>query len=177
MQTALQALASWSVPIPEEILYILFMLNNYVVQHIGSASMTARFGSFAIFLLLNDSGHDPHFSACQNIETLDGIQKISNFSLYRFSRYSTPNMALQKIILTSFVKLKNYVFELNGFASVPLRFGSRKIFLLLNDFFSMSKYRNSRPYSKNFKIFSPQVFQIFDSKHGTPENYSDFFLC
>ena len=78
------------------------MLNNYVVQHIGSASMTARFGSFAIFLLLNDSSHDPHFSACQNIETLDGIQKISNFSLRRFSRYLTPNMALQKIILTSF---------------------------------------------------------------------------
>ena len=42
-------------------------------------------------------------------------------------------------------------------------------------FFSMSKYRNSRPDSKNFKFFSPQVFQIFDSKHGSPENYSDFF--
>ena len=80
----------------------VFMLNNYVVQHIGSASMTARFGSFAIFLLLNNLSHDPHFSACQNIETLDGIQKISNFSLRRFSRYLTPNMALQKIILTSF---------------------------------------------------------------------------
>ena len=54
------------------------------------------------FLLLNDSSHDPHFSACQNIETLDEIQKISNFSLHRFSRYLTPNMALQKIILTFF---------------------------------------------------------------------------
>ena len=83
--------------------FFFFMLNNYVVQHIGSASVTARFGSFAIFLLLNDSSHDPHFSACQNIETLDGIQKISNFSFHGFSRYSTPNMALQKIILTFFV--------------------------------------------------------------------------
>ena len=64
---------------PEDYSDFFFMLNNYVVQHIGSASMTARFGSFAIFLLLNDSSHDPHFSACQNIETLDGIQKISNF--------------------------------------------------------------------------------------------------
>ena len=43
-------------------------------------------------------------------------------------------------------------------------------------FFSMSKYRNSRRYSKNFKFFSPQVFQIFDSKHGSPDNYSDFFF-
>ena len=62
-----------------------------------------RFGSQKIFLLLNDSSHDPHFSACQNIETLDWIQKISNFSL-------------------------------------------------------------------------PRVFQIFDSKHGSPEDYSDFFF-
>ena len=83
--------------------FVFFKLNNYVVQLFGSASVTARFGSFAIFLLLNDSSHDPHFSACQNIETLDRIQKISNFFLSRFSRYSTPNMALQKIILTSFV--------------------------------------------------------------------------
>ena len=79
------------------------MLNNYVVQHIGSASVTARFGSFAIFLLLNDSSHDPHFSACQSIETLDGIQK-------------------------------------------------------------------------NFEFFFSRVFQIFDSKHGSPEDYSDFFF-
>ena len=83
-------------------MYVIIKLNNYVVQLIGSASVTARFGSFAIFLLLNDSSHNPHFSACQNMETQDGIQKIPNFSLYRFSRYSTPNMALQKIILTSF---------------------------------------------------------------------------
>ena len=44
-------------------------------------------------------------------------------------------------------------------------------------FFSMSKYRNSRRDSKNFKFFPPQVFQIFDSKHGSPEDYSDFFFC
>ena len=36
------------------------------------------------------------------MKTLDGSKKISNFSLYRYSRYLTPNMALQKIILTSF---------------------------------------------------------------------------
>ena len=42
-------------------------------------------------------------------------------------------------------------------------------------FFSMSKYGNSRPDSKNFKFFSPSVSQIFDSKHGSPEDYSDFF--
>ena len=36
------------------------------------------------------------------MKTLEGPQKISNFSLHRFSWYSTPNMALQKIILTSF---------------------------------------------------------------------------
>ena len=117
------------------LLYPFIKLKNYVFELNGFASVPLRFGSRKIFLLLNDSSHDPHFSACQNIETLDRTQKISNFSLHRFSRYLTPNMALQKIILTSFFlfKLKNYVFELNGFASVPLRFGSRKIFLLLND--------------------------------------------
>ena len=91
----------------------IIKLNNYVVQLFGSASVTARFGSFAIFLLLNDSSHDPHFSACQNIETLDRIQKISNFSLHRFSRYLTPNMALQKIILTSFFF---FFFPIEGYA-------------------------------------------------------------
>ena len=39
----------------------------------------------------------------------------------------------------------------------------------------MSKYGNSRPDSKNFKFFSLPVSQIFDSKHGSPEDYSDFF--
>ena len=43
-------------------------------------------------------------------------------------------------------------------------------------FFRMSKYRNSRQDSKNFKFFSLRVLQIFDSKHGSPENYSDFFF-
>jgi hypothetical protein len=80
----------------------LIKLNNYVVQLIEFTSVLARLGSRKIFSLLNDSSHEPHFSACQNIETLDGTQKISNFSLYWFFRYSTPNMALQKIILTSF---------------------------------------------------------------------------
>ena len=32
----------------------------------------------------------------------ESLEKKSNFSLHGFSRYSTPNMALQKIILTSF---------------------------------------------------------------------------
>ena len=72
---------------------------------LGSTSVSHDFGSRKIFLLLNDSSHDPHFSECQNIETLDRIQKISNFSLHGFSRYLTPNMALQKIILTSFFLL------------------------------------------------------------------------
>ena len=29
---------------------------------------------------------------------------------------------------------------------------------------------------KKSNFFSPRVFQIFDSKHGSPENYSDFFF-
>ena len=80
----------------------LVKLKNYVFELYGFTSVSHDFGSRKIFLLLNDSSHDPHFSACQNIETLDQTQKISNFSLHRFSRYLTPNMALQKIILTSF---------------------------------------------------------------------------
>ena len=113
----------------------LVKLKNYVFELNGFASVPLRFGSRKIFLLLNDSSHDPHFSAFQNIETLDRIQKISNFSFHRFSRYLTPSMAHQKIILTSFFlfKLKNYVFEHNGFTPVPHDFGSQKIFLLLND--------------------------------------------
>ena len=97
---------------PENYSDFFFKLNNYVVQLIklknyvfelnGFTSVSHDFGSRKIFLLLNDSSHGPHFSACQNIETLDRIQKISNFSLKRFSRYLTPNMALQTIILTSF---------------------------------------------------------------------------
>ena len=78
------------------------MLNNYVVQHIALASVLSRRGSFTIFLLLNDSSHDAHFSTRQNMKPEECLEKKSNFSLHGFSRYSTPNMALQKIILTSF---------------------------------------------------------------------------
>ena len=82
--------------------FFVFKLNNYVVQLIMFTSVLARFGSFTIFLLLNDSSHDPHFSTRQNMEPEDFLEEKSNFSLHGFSRYSTPNMALQKIILTSF---------------------------------------------------------------------------
>ena len=126
----------WLIWVASISVWVTLLIEDIAIHSnifLGSTSVSHDFGSRKIFLLLNDSSHDPHFSACQNIETLDRIQKISNFSLHGFSRYSTPNMAFQKIILTFFVKLKNYVFELNGFASVPLRFGSRKIFLLLND--------------------------------------------
>ena len=161
--------------------FFVFMLNNYVVQHIGSASVTARFGSFAIFLLLNDSSHDPHFSACQHIETLDGIQKISNFSFHGFSRYSTPNMALQKIILTFYAEQLRcsayWVCFDDRTIWVFCDFFTPKRFEPRPSFFIMSKYRNSRLNSKNFKFFSPPVFQIIDSKHGSPEDYSDFFFC
>ena len=84
--------------------------------------------------------------------------------------------------MTTIFKLKNYVFELNGFYFGTARFWVTKDFFTPKrfeprlSFFSMSKYRNSRRDSKNFKFFSPQVFQIFDSKHGSPENYSDFFF-
>ena len=83
-------------------MHYIIKLNNYVVQLLAFTSVPAKLGSRKIFLLLNDSSHDPHFLAYQNIETLDDIQKISNFSLYGFFRYLTPNMALQKIILISF---------------------------------------------------------------------------
>ena len=39
----------------------------------------------------------------------------------------------------------------------------------------MSKYGNFPVVSKSFKFFSSQVFLIFVSKQGSPENYSDFF--
>ena len=84
------------------ILTSFFKLNNYVVQLIGLASVPTRHGSFTIFLLLNDWSHDSHFSTRQNMELEVFLEKKSNFSLNGFSRYLTPNMALQKIILTSF---------------------------------------------------------------------------
>ena len=83
----------------------VFKLNNYVVQLIGVTSVLSRHGSFTIFLLLNDMSHEAHFSTRQNMEPEDFLEKKSNFSLHGFSRYSTPNMALQIIILTSFVFL------------------------------------------------------------------------
>ena len=49
--------------------------------------------------------HDAHFSTRQNMETWNFLEKKSNFSLHGFLRYLTPNMALQKIILTFFVFL------------------------------------------------------------------------
>ena len=56
-----------------------------------------------IFFLRNCSSHDAHFSTRRNIESEDFSEKKSNFFLDGFLRYSTPNMALQKIILTFFV--------------------------------------------------------------------------
>ena len=160
----------------------LFKLKNYVFELNDSASVSHDFGSRKIFLLLNDSSHDSHFSACQNIETLDGIQKISNFSLHGFSRYSIPNMALQKIILTyfDFLSWTTTLFSLLGL----LRYSTIWVFY---DFFTpkrfeprcpfsyTSKYGTWRIFRRKIKFFSPRVFQIFDSKHGSPENYSDFF--
>ena len=83
--------------------FIIIKLNNYVVQLIGSSSVQHDLGLLRFFLLLNDSSHDAHISTRQNMEPKEFLEKKSNFSLHGFSRYSTPNMALQKIILTSFV--------------------------------------------------------------------------
>ena len=121
-------------------------------------------GHERFFLLLNDSSHDSHFSTRQNMEPEEFLEKKSNFSLRRFFRYLTPNMALQKIILTLFFKLKNYVFELNAFTSVPARFGSRKIFLLLNDsshdshFSTRQNIGREEFLERKIKFFSPRVF-------------------
>ena len=80
-------------------------------------------------------------------------------------------MALQKIILT-FFKLKNYVFELYGFTSIPLRFGSRKIFLLLN-------YSSHDPHfliCQNIETLDrTQKFQIFLFT-GFPDNWLQTWL-
>ena len=82
---------------------LLFKLNNYFVQLIGSSSVQHDLGLLRFFLLLNDSSHDAHFSTRQNMEPEEFLEKKSNFSLHGFSRYSTPNIALQRIILTFFV--------------------------------------------------------------------------
>ena len=119
---------------PDNYSDFFFKLNNYVVQLIGSSSVQHDFGLLRFFLLLNDSSHDAHFSTRQNMEPEESLEKKSNFYLHGFSRYSTPNMALQKIILTSFVfKLNNYVVQLIALASVLSRHGSFTIFLLPND--------------------------------------------
>ena len=79
-------------------------------------------------------------------------------------------------------KLNNYVVQLHTFTSVLARFGSRKIFSLLNDSSHdahFSTRQNMQPenfFEKKIQFFSSRVFQIFDSKHGSPENYSDFFF-
>ena len=99
---------------------------------------------------------------------------------FRNATYSSNMLAIVKL-KTTFLSSKTTFLSL----LILLRYCTiwvRKDFFTLKrfkprpSFFSMSKYRNSRPDSKNFKFFSPQVFQIFDSKHGSPENYSDFFF-
>ena len=142
---------------------------NYVFELIDFTSILHDFGSGKIFLLLYDSSHDPHFSACQNIETLDRIQKISNFSLQRFSRYLTPNMTLQKIILTSFFKLNNYVVQLIGSSSVQHDLGLLRFFLLLNDSSHdahFSTRQNMKP--EEFLEKKSNFFLNWFSRYSTP---------
>ena len=88
---------------PVALQHPIFKLNNYVVQLHDFTSVPSKLGSRKIFLLLNDSSHDYHFSTCQNMKPGESKEKKSNFSLHGFSRYLTPNMALQTIILTFFV--------------------------------------------------------------------------
>ena len=66
------------------------------------ALVTERNRVEMIFLLLNHLSHDTHFSKRKNMDIFQGLKKFKIFSLHRFSWYSIPNMALQKIILTSF---------------------------------------------------------------------------
>ena len=79
------------------------------------------------------------------------------------------------------IKLNNYVVQLIGSSSVQHDLGLLRFFLLLNDSSHdahISTRQNMKPeefLEKKIKFFSPRVFQIFDSKHGSPENYSDFF--
>ena len=79
---------------------LIISWTTYVVQLISTTSVLSRLGSFTIFSLLNDISHGFHFSTRQNMKPQDCFEKKSNFNLYGFSRYLTPNMALQKIILT-----------------------------------------------------------------------------
>ena len=136
-----------------------------------------------IFFLRNYSSHEAHFPRRQNMEPVDFLEKKTNFFLHGFSRYSTSNMALQKIILTSF-----FVFEDIAMQNLPWFFFGCNTHKGLNDFFSQKLFKPRSPsfytskygtwgfFRKKIKFFSPRVIQIFDSKHGSPENYSDFFL-
>ena len=54
-------------------------------------------------------------------------------------------------------------------------FFSQKLFKPRRPFFYTSKYGNWRFFRKKNKFFYSRVFEIFYSKHGSPENYSDFF--
>ena len=115
----------------------IFLIIEDIAIHsnifIGVTSVLSRHGSFTIFLLLTDSSHETHFSTRQNMETEDFFEKKIKFFSPRVLQIFDSKHGSPENYSDFFFKLKNFVFELNGFASVPLRFGSRKIFLLLND--------------------------------------------
>ena len=50
------------------------------------------------------------------------------------------------------------------------------IFLLLNDSSHDSHFSTCQNMASKIQIFSSPVFLIFDFKHDSPENYSDFFF-
>ena len=109
----------------------------------------------------------------------ESLEKKSNFSFHGFSRYLTSNMALQKIILTSFVEdiamqyLPWFYFG-TRLTWVTKDFVTPKRFKPRAPFFYTSKHGTWRMFRKKIKFFSLRVFQIFDPKYGSPENYSDF---
>ena len=107
-------------------------LKNYVFELNAFTSVPARFGSRKIFLLLNDSSHDSHFSTRQNMEPEEFLEKKLNFSLYGFSRYLTPNMALQKIILTSFFVFFCFCFSFSS-RSKAMRSPSHNFWKILSN--------------------------------------------
>ena len=87
---------------------------------------------------------------------------------------------LLMILPITSLNLNNYVVEISW-----VRFGTRTI-RVSNDFltpterfeprvpfFNMSKYEDFPVFFKKFKFLSSQIFLIFDSKHGSPKNYSD----
>ena len=55
-------------------------------------------------------------------------------------------------------------------------FFSPKLFKLRRPFLYKSKYGTWRFFRKKIKFFSLRILRIFDSKHGSPENYSDFLI-